>query len=441
MSEGAGLRPGVHVLPARLLLGCLLALAPAGASAHSGSAVDASDVSFGRGPVEWLVVPTFGYESDLGLGLGGFANVARLDPTRRPYGFRVSAQVFFHLMPDPEGGLGIPFQNHYVLLDVPDLAGGRLRLSAELRFRREAIAGYYGLGNASVDERPWARFDEDTQRPQWIAARRYHQYDRTYPAGRLTARIGLGRSLETFSTLGVTGSWTRVYEGSRLALDLSDRSSPVIRRSLRGLEPHALIDGTLGLLWDSRDDEFEPTRGGLHDISLRGGVGVGGERFGYGGLSAVARGFVSTWKGGLTLAARARVDLLVGEPPLYELTAAGGFQTDRWSTGGGTSLRGVPLQRYHAKIKLLANVEARVGLARFRFLARPTRLSLLGFVDLGRFFADWRPRPELDGSGLGLKVGLGGGLRIRFGSSLVVRADVAISPDGWGGYLDVDQVF
>jgi hypothetical protein len=66
---------------------------------------------------------------------------------------------------------------------------------------------------------------------------------------------------------------------------------------------------------------------------------------------------------------------------------------------------------------------------------------LLGFVDLGRFFADWTPQPALDGSGLGIKVGFGGGLRLRFGRTLIVRADVGVSADGVGAYVDINHIF
>ena len=417
-----------------------MTLGPSPAFGHAGGATDAGDLSLGAGPVDWIVLPTFGYESDLGVGVGAFANVALLDPDVQPYRVRLTGQAFFHLLPAPGGGLEVPFQNHYLLVDAPGLVGGRLRLTLDLRFRREVTAGYYGLGNASVDERPWSEFDEDAQRELWIAARRFHQYDRTYPALRLAGRLELVRHLELFSSIGVTGSWTDVYADSRLAQDTAENAPESVRRSIVGLTPHALVDGLVGLVWDSRDDEFEPSRGGFHDVSVRHGGGLG-ERFGYVGFGLTARGYVSTWDGALTLAARGRVDLLVGNPPLYELTAVGGVRGDRWATGGGTSLRGIPLQRYHGKIKLIGNLEARLGVARARVLGRPARLSVLGFVDAGRFFADWRPQPELDGRGLGLKVGLGGGLRLRFGSSVVVRADVAVSADGWGGYLDVGQVF
>jgi hypothetical protein len=38
-------------------------------------------------------------------------------------------------------------------------------------------------------------------------------------------------------------------------------------------------------------------------------------------------------------------------------------------------------------------------------------------------------------------VGFGGGLRLRFGRTLMVRADLGVSADGVGGYVDVGHIF
>lgn len=54
-----------------------------------------------------------------------------------------------------------------------------------------------------------------------------------------------------------------------------------------------------------------------------------------------------------------------------------------------------------------------------------------------------RRHPELDGTSLGLKVGLGGGLRLVAGKSFVLRADAAWSPDARpvGVYVAAGQAF
>jgi len=110
-------------------------------------------------------------------------------------------------------------------------------------------------------------------------------------------------------------------------------------------------------------------------------------------------------------------------------------------------VRGVPGQRYYGKIKVLGNLEVRTELASFRALGKHMLFGVVGFADGGRVWADTSPHPELDGNGLGLKYGVGGGLRLQSGSSFVLRADVAWSPDAEalgspvGGYFAAGQMF
>ncbi len=56
------------------------------------------------------------------------------------------------------------------------------------------------------------------------------------------------------------------------------------------------------------------------------------------------------------------------------------------------------------------------------------RLGASGFLDGGRLWAENGSRSDLDGDGLGLKWGAGGGPRLRWGESVLLRIDVAYSP-------------
>ena len=98
-------------------------------------------------------------------------------------------------------------------------------------------------------------------------------------------------------------------------------------------------------------------------------------------------------------------DVLVGNPPFAELPRWG----DSYAVGGQSGVRGVPAQRYYGKVKVIGNLEARAHFFNFRFLGKDLTLGGAAFADGGRVWADTTPHPELDGTGLGIKYGLGGG--------------------------------
>jgi hypothetical protein len=118
-------------------------------------------------------------------------------------------------------------------------------------------------------------------------------------------------------------------------------------------------------------------------------------------------------------------DLLAGTVPFYELAR----YDEASALGGANGVRGIRGDRYHGKRKLLGNVELRSTLWQFQVARSRYALGLTSFVDGGRVWADTRPAPELDGRGLGLRYGVGGGLRLRKGQTFVLRADVAWSED------------
>ena len=106
-------------------------------------------------------------------------------------------------------------------------------------------------------------------------------------------------------------------------------------------------------------------------------------------------------------------------------------------------MRGVPGQRYYGRLKLFSNLELRARVAAFTVHGQPYLLGTALFTDFGRLWSDTGSHPELDGSGWGLKYGVGGGVRVQKGRTFVIRADVAWSPDARpiGAYLTAGQAF
>ena len=141
----------------------------------------------------------------------------------------------------------------------------------------------------------------------------------------------------------------------------------------------------------------------------------------------------------LGLAIRAVGDWQFGDVPFYELAR----YEDTFAFGGVNGVRGIPGQRYYGRIKLFSNVELRAQLFDFTLFRKPYALGGALFTDFGRLWTDFGSHPELDGTGLGLKYGLGGGLRLQQGKTFVIRVDVAWSPDARpiGAYLTAGHAF
>ncbi|MDF1563675.1 MAG: hypothetical protein P1V51_11565 [Deltaproteobacteria bacterium] len=144
----------------------------------------------------------------------------------------------------------------------------------------------------------------------------------------------------------------------------------------------------------------------------------------WGGLTADLRLYRTLWPGRLSAALRLAGDLILGRPPFYELSEIGGPRPFS-ATGGAIGLRGVLARRFHGLGKVLTNLELRA----------------LAFSDLGLVFADPLRRSIEGPPRLGM--GLGGGLRLLWGKTFLVRADYGVSPtDGTTGfYLDLGHVF
>lgn len=379
--------------------------------------------------LEWGGTPVLSGNSDIGFGFGGLVSLARFSEGYAPFRWRVEALVMMTAKEGTDGGVTLPYHDDYLKLDLPGLVGGKLRLFFKLSFGRYSDSGYYGMGNASgVDLTPPPRF---------------HQYDHIYPQLRSRARIKLTNQLQIMLGAALSYNWINLYEGSLLARHAQRAPDPDTARLLRGLDRHFMSELDVGFLWDTRDHDLAPTRGMLHGLSWRFCPGLtSADHVAYGGINATARYYRALLGERLVLAGRLMVDLLLGQPPFYELSRHGGLSPDQ-AIGGKNAVRGVPLQRYHGKVKLLANLELRSKVLPFTVFSQRFNLGLVGFFDTGRTWADYRTLTHLDGDGLGLKIGAGGGLRLQWGETFLIRVDTAWSPDAdpVGFYVDINHVF
>jgi len=319
--------------------------------------------------------------------------------------------------------LVVPYQDYYLHLVVPHLVRDRLELQARISYTKMKLS-YYGVGNASsLPEDPYET---------------YYRYDRTHPTVRGRALYRLSRFIELEFGLIYTQNWLEVPRRSKLRDDAAF-GSETVRALLDGFENHAVFTNAYAIWFDTRDDSVSPRLGQLHSLGIE--VSPGGTSafpFSWTRVQAAARLYVPLHARAV-LGARLVLDALTGRAPFYELAR----YDDTFALGGARGVRGVPGQRYHGELKLFGNVEVRFPLLDFEFLGKSNRLGAAVFIDGGRLWATYSSNPDLDGSGLGLKYGIGGGPRILAGKSFVIRADVAWSPDArpLGAYFVAGDMF
>ena len=266
---------------------------------------------------EATVVPGAAYDSDLGFGFGVVSDVARHHPDFDPFKARMAAQLFLYLGPRPAGGVRVTYQHHYVKLDLPGLLEDRLRLRFVFRYRQQINGGYYGIGNAAPDHRPWEQVDREADPEAWATARRNNEFGFYKPELGAQALLRLRGPLSAYGEVRLWWTWVDVLEQSKLAADLAS-DDEVIGRLLLGTERHGVLQSTAGLVLDTRDQETAPTRGMLHEVAIRGGPTFEMPG-GYGGLHIQTRFYATLMEDWLVVASRLMLDALVGQPPFLEL--------------------------------------------------------------------------------------------------------------------------
>lgn len=406
--------------------------------------------------LEFGALPAVNYDIDLGFGFGAIASVAKFATGYRPYKWRLELLLLATVKRAPGSGYEFPFHDDYLNFDFPGLLGNRLRITGRAGFRKFSNTGYHGFGNGSAAPTPWEAIDPDKDLAAYQSARRFNRFDHIYPLLLVNARIQLWdrstpvqrRRIEALVGLNTTYNIVRPYAGSKLEMDIEAAKADTddgrtLANLLRGTDPNLLLQLNLGLLFDTRDHEYTPTRGTFTEISVRSSPGVQ-QDLRYAAFtvnSAWYRPLVGEY---LSVAFRGVADVMAGDPPFYELTRFGALQP-RDGPGGGWSLRGVPRQRYSGKVKLIQNLELRSLFWRFSIRKSRFAVGAVAFIDAARIWADTRPT-NLGGvsvDGGTFKVGTGGGLRVRWGETFLVRFDGAYSPtEGTPGfYVDIGHIF
>jgi hypothetical protein len=414
----------VSALVALVTLSC-----PANAAdpLNSRDKTSASTEAGSASETQTTIVPAVGGTTDIGVGIGEFAGITRVRQGVDPFLWNVESAGLVTGKLSDDHRLVVPYGDVYVKLVMPRLWGSASELTVRPSFTTESTLGYYGLGNASSDAPPPGRSSS------------YFWYGRTHPSVTVDLRWRIVDHVAAHTGVRYTQNWIEVPAGTKLFADMAS-GSPEVQSLLGPTGRHGVALFTYGVQWDDRDSDVSPHSGSFHDALVR--VSPGGSpmfpyRFAEGAIDA--RTYLPLWRKHLTLALRAVGDVLVGHPPVYALARF----DEEYALGGPVGVRGIPAQRYAGKVKVFGSTELRADVASFHALGKTLLLGVVGFFDGGRVWADLAPHPALDGTGVGLKYGVGAGLRLQSGEAFVLRGDVAWSPDARpiGAYFAVGHTF
>lgn len=217
------------------------------------------------------------------------------------------------------------------------------------------------------------------------------------------------------------------YPESRLAIDAITRLSDG-RPLIHGLQPLGIATLNAGVIYDTRDDEIFPRHGGFHVGSWRvSGATPTSSGVYWAGLSFIFRAF-DRLPASFVFARRFMIDLMAGNVPFYDLSQGQAFDPNDMP-GGPLGIRGVPKGRYAGLIKVVANAELRRIHGAFHFLGSRFQIGTTAFLDVGRVWNDYTFADERDGTGVGIKYGVGGGPFLIWDTAALLSVNVAYSPD------------
>jgi hypothetical protein len=379
------------------------------------------------------VLPVLGQDPDLGFKFGVFTQLVRFRDDSKPYTWRLRILASASVR-DGATGTEFPYREALIHFDRPHAFVDPLRITLFLDYLRTTNLGYFGVGNATPAKPLWQGLDPNSD--AYVLARHFYQYDGVTPMARATGRYRLMPGWEVMTEVYTQWVSLNVYQGSLLEQDRDSASGPSLGSGLQ-------LRAAAGVIHNTRNHETVATRGYYNEATFRcGSAAQGGD--GYCALNVTLRGYWSILGERLSLAVRALGDVEFGHPPLIELTRYGGMEFG-YGPGGTRGIRGVPQGRLAGKSKAIANMEVRSFFLPFSLGSQRFVLGAVAFADAGRVWANAFSASDRDGS-FRLHWGAGGGPRLRWGDSLLIRADVAYAPLGAdlkavpAIYIDVEQV-
>ena len=397
-------------------------------------------------------VPMIGVDPEVGPIFGGqvqiFDNGARSSP------FFAYAPYRRQIMAGAQTGINGNFWSAFVAYDQPYIDDTPWRLKSYVGYTVNRERNYFGTGEQTLDAlrypgspRSFSRVDDFRDaiedQPGGITWSRYVAYAQRILVGAFNFEYdlwgGLLRPLVglQFGRVGVSDYTGHrddgaVQQETKLAED--DRLDRIL-----GFDGGWDNSVRIGLAFDNRDYEPDPTSGLLAQTFVSGSVRALGSEFDYGQATVGLTGYapvVPGWRG-LVVVGNATYSVRFGDVPFYAMNRLP-LPKDEVKTGlgGFPTLRGYNTNRFVGRTTLGANAELRWSFSEFTVWDQHLKTALAVFGDTGRVFdrvdhfsaEDWRHS-------------WGVGLRLAWNLATIISFDYGISDEGTLFFMQLGQPF
>lgn len=381
-------------------------------------------------------IPAIGF-GDGGFGFGVVGNMYVDQEGYAPYKSSLGLKIYLTTK-------GV--NSHHLLYDQVRAFGLPLRLVTRLGFFSTIVQNYCGQASDAKCDMERAEIVADNR---GLKDEARNEFVNRYYKNRFISMFG-----------DVFTRWLLWKDQAKLELMMSYRGRYYIGRDFKEKGPYpgslfaedhrnSTTDGYLstletGLMLDKRDNESAPTSGYWLESTIRGGSWLIGSTWDYFGANAAARFYVPLDDARrVVIASQTIADVTVGDLPYDAMSRVGGSQAliDYSAIGGQNIGRGIREQLFVGRFKAIEQLEFRYTFLSFNMFKQNFDLTgaAMGDVamtawDFSRFKKDMQK----------VYVGFGGGLRISWNKTFVIRADLGVSPHEQFSpqfYLVVGNVF
>jgi hypothetical protein len=355
-----------------------------------------------------------------------------------PYKSRLNLDVFYTT------------HNQYELatdFDAPYIFNTAWRFRAEAVFEVNPNLLYFGNTEQTLNPLSYFPDNDSTKTPVTNAS--YQDYNNslsgptklfnTYLEKEYVVNASLERSFFEGKARALIGyefssvSNTPLTDNSRLNRDAR-------ANKIKGFGTNLISFVHLGLIYDTRDLETDPSKGTVLEITDELSLKALGSQLNFNKVfvhyNFYRKLFPHTFKK-LVFASRFALGYTQGDAPFYEYRHQWSSDEHVEGLGGGTTLRGFKQARFLSRIMAFSNFELRYRFAQFNAVKQHFALSAVPFFDAGGVYDSFNRLNRTEN----IRYSGGLGFRIAWNVNTILRFDYSVSKEDKQFFFSIGNIF